>query len=106
MTLPKAKAPPPPLDEDEQRRLIRNLATNIGNAAKAERAQKAAQEAKFKAPPPVLQNQREQGPQNLGLPLPSKQDRFLRELEEANRIKRPSEEPQRVVPKQTQEEKR
>jgi hypothetical protein len=64
---------------------------------------KAAQEAKFKAPPPVLQNQKAQEPPNLGLPLPAKQLKYLSELEEANRIKRPIEEPQRAVPKQTQE---
>jgi hypothetical protein len=62
---PKAKAPPPPLNEDESRELTWKLADSIGNAAKAERAQKAAQEAKFKAPPPVSQKQKEQGPPNL-----------------------------------------
>ena len=71
----KAKAPPPTLDEDESRRLTWKLADNIGNAAKAERAMKAAQEAKFKAPPPALQDQKAQEPPNLGLPLPAKQDK-------------------------------
>ena len=57
MALQKAKAPPPPLDEDEQRTLVGRLADNIGNAAKAERAQKAAQEAKFKEMVKQLRNQ-------------------------------------------------
>ena len=65
---PKAKAPPPPLDEDESRRITWNLVDNISNAAKAERAAKAAREAQFKAPPQVLLNQKEQGPPNLCLP--------------------------------------
>jgi len=103
---PKGKAPPPPLSDEESRNLTWKFAESVGNAAKAERAQKAQQEAKFKAAPPALQQQKAQGPPNLGLRIPSKQDRFLRELEEASRIRRPSEEPQRVVPKQTQEERR
>jgi hypothetical protein len=100
---PKAKAPSPTLGEDESRRMRLKVADNIGQAAKAERAAKAAREAQFKAPPQVLLNQKEQGPPNLGLTLPSKQEKYLREIEEANRIKRPTEEPQKVVPKQTQE---
>ena len=74
MTLQKAKAPPPPLNEEENRPkgkarppslneeesrdLTWKFADSVGNAAKAERAQKAAQDAKFKAPPSVLQIRR------------------------------------------------
>jgi hypothetical protein len=54
---PKAKAPP--LNENESRDLTWKVADNSGNLAKAERAAKAAQEAKYQAAQPVLQNQRQ-----------------------------------------------
>ena len=65
--------------------------TNLNQATKAQR------EANVKAPPQVLQNQQRQEPTQLTLPLPSKQDKFLRDLEEANRIKKPNEESRKIV---------
>jgi hypothetical protein len=100
------KAPPPTLNEEERRELTWKFAESVGNAAKAERAQKAQQEAKFKAAPPALQQQKAQGPPNLGLRIPSKQEKFLKELEEANRIRKPGEEPPKVAQRQVQEEQR
>jgi hypothetical protein len=77
---PKGKAPPSTLSEEERRNLTWKFAESVGNAAKAERARKAEQEAKFKAAPPALQQQKAQGPPNLGLRIPSKQEKLLREL--------------------------
>jgi hypothetical protein len=93
---PKGKAPPPSLNEEESRNLTWKFADSVGNAAKAERAQKAEHETKFKAAPPALQQQKAQGPPNLGLRIPSKQEKLLRELEEANRIRRPGKNHQRL----------
>ena len=100
MIIPKAetkvKAPPPLLQdekerEEERKRVGMQFLTNSNQATKAQR------EAKVKAPPQVLQNQQRQEPTQLNLPLPSKQDKFLRDLEEANRIKKPNEESRKIA---------
>ena len=92
----KAKAPPPSLqDEDEKeaerKRIHMQFLTNLNQATKAQR------DAKVKAPQQALQNQQRPEKPKYNMPLPSKQDKFMRELEEANRIRKPGEEPRKAV---------
>ena len=76
---PKATAPPPSLQDDEEReaerkRISLQFLTNLNQATKAQREARV----RVKAPPPALQGQQRPEPPKYELPLPSKKDRFTK----------------------------
>ena len=73
--------------EAEAKRNHFKLLENLNQATKAEREAKR-QQHQAKAPPLSLQRPE----QTFTLPLPNKQERFIREIEEANKIRKPNEE--------------